>query len=349
LSKATEIFALNRQGFNLRRGVIALGIFVLPLIVLLPLGLREYYLSAAFGAVMVAICDPGGEFAYRASRMALVAVAGTLLTWLAFEVGAGPWGITVAAAFLITLVAGLIIKFGVHRFVSAYLLNIWFIIAIAQPIQLGLEHVQVNPWAQALAWLAGGACWIAVSALAWLLRGRASRPAFIPEIPGDISTSKLTRPKIAYALIRAFAVGIAVAVAFGLHLPNADWMPIATIVAMKPTLDQAELVAWQRLVGAALGAAVAALFLLTLSSKQALEAVIVLLGGLAGSIRTVNYALYTAAVAAVVLIATDLPHPSDLQEEGRRVVFTFIGVGIAMVVTLLASRLAARTASHGTA
>jgi len=37
-----------------------------------------------------------------------------------------------------------------------------------------------------------------------------------------------------------------VAIAFGLHLPDADWMPIATLVAMQPSLQQSALVTAQR-------------------------------------------------------------------------------------------------------
>jgi hypothetical protein len=64
----------------------------------------------------------------------------------------------------------------------------------------------------------------------------------------------------------------------------------------------------------------------------------------AASIRGVNYAWYCAASAGAVLIALDLPHPSNLADEGRRVLFTFVGVGIAIVVLLLAGLLAKRAA-----
>jgi uncharacterized membrane protein YgaE (UPF0421/DUF939 family) len=91
-------------------------------------------------------------------------------------------------------------------------------------------------------------------------------------------------------------------------------------------------------------ARVAALFLLALGSKTGLEVVIVILGALAGSIRAVNYTLYCAAVAGAVLIGMDLPHPSNLTDEGRRILFTFVGVGIAVVVMFLADLLQKRTA-----
>ena len=44
----------------------------------------------------------------------------------------------------------------------------------------------------------------------------------VPEIPGDTSTIKLTRPLILFAVIRALAVAIAVAIPLGLNLPKAN-------------------------------------------------------------------------------------------------------------------------------
>ena len=52
-----------------------------------------------------------------------------------------------------------------------------------------------------------------------------------------------------------------------------------------------------------------------------------------------NYAFYEAAIVGAVLIAMDLPHPTNLDAEGRRIFFTFVGVGIAVVVMFLASLL----------
>jgi uncharacterized membrane protein YgaE (UPF0421/DUF939 family) len=60
----------------------------------------------------------------------------------------------------------------------------------------------------------------------------------------------------------------------------------------------------------------------------------------------VNYALYTAAIAASVPIAIDPPHPSNLGAEGQRVLHTFCGVGIAVIVMLLVNPPKARRQSH---
>lgn len=124
-------------------------------------------------------------------------------------------------------------------------------------------------------------------------------------------------------------------------------MPIGTIVALKPSMGQSALSAEQRLAGTLLGAIVAAIFLFTINSKLVLEVVIVVILAFGDAIRGVNYALYTTAIAAAVLIAIDLPHPSNLSDEGQRVLYTFIGVGIAVVITLGANLLQKRVA-HAT-
>jgi hypothetical protein len=352
MTQVSKVFELNRQGFNLRRGAIFAVILGLLIVVgVLPHD-RRYFLTVIFGALTVALSDPGGNYGYRVPRMAVVAVAGALLTALGFGIGPGAWGWVVLAAFVATLLGGLAVKYGLHRFVAAYILNVWFIIALGLPTLLAFEVpglfrsglIHTEPWKQALAWLAGSALWIAYTFIMWLARGRVTEPQPIAEIPGDISPRPLTRPVILFAVIRAAAVSIAVAIAFGLKLPSAYWMPIAAIIAMKPSLQQSTFVAEQRVAGTIVGAAVAALVLLAVDNRAALEAVIVVLFALAASIRTVNYTWYTAAVAGAILIAMDVPHPSSLTDEGRRILWTLAGVGIAVIVMFLADRLQKRTA-----
>jgi hypothetical protein len=315
---------------------------VVPLVVLWAVGKDQYMLSAVFGVLYLGISDPGGAYRYRASHMAVFALVGALLTALGFAIGTTGWGWVTLAAFVVTLLAGLAVGFGVHRFVAALLLNLWFLAALSLAASYEHSHTSSHAWAQALAWVAGCAVWIVVTFVAWLARGRKDRPQPVAEIPGDTSPTKLTPPLIMFAGIRALAVAIAIAIAFGLHLPNADWMPIAALAAMKPSLEQTTLVGEQRVVGAFLGAILASALLLTVHNKHVLEVVTVVLFVLAGAGRFVNYALYCAAIAAGVLIAIDIPHPSNLGAEGDRVLFTFIGVGIGVLVMLLANLLAKR-------
>ncbi|MCZ4604815.1 FUSC family protein [Streptomyces sp. Lzd4kr] len=123
------------------------------------------------------------------------------------------------------------------------------------------------------------------------------------------------------------------------------------MIAMKPSLEQATLASVQRLVGALLGAGVALLLLLVPANEDGLRlfaverglevvALVLLMHGAA--IRFWNYAFYSAAIAAAVLVLIDLPQPSDYSAEGYRVLWTLCGVGIGLVVMVLAGLLAKR-------
>jgi hypothetical protein len=109
--------------------------------------------------------------------MAVFALAGAGLTALGFGIGGDAWGWLVLAAFAVTLAAGLAAAFGVRRFVAALLLNLWFIVTLGIASSYHQHaHITSYTWAQVLAWAGGAALWIAVTFIAWLIRGRADRP-----------------------------------------------------------------------------------------------------------------------------------------------------------------------------
>lgn len=350
----SKVFELNPAAINWPRGVTALDVMLVPLVVFWTIGHEAYLLSAIFGVVFAALADPGGSYGDRALHVVIFAVIGAGLTALGFGIGGNAWGWLVLAAFVVTLVAGLAVMFGVHRFVTAYLLNAWFIIALSLASSFHDQpHITSHTWAQVLAWVGGAALWIALSFGAWLIRGRHDQPQPFTELPGDTSRRKLTAPLIMFALIRAVAVAITFALAFGLDLTYGYWMPIAAIVAIKASLDQTTIAAAQRLVGALIGAAVAALLLLIPANEhglrlfavdRGLEVVALVLLMHAVAIRFWNYALYYGTVTAAALILTDIPHPANYSAEGDKVLWTLCGVGIGVLVMLLAGLLAKRSA-----
>ena len=206
------------------------------------------------------------------------------------------------AAFAVTLAAGLGVAFGVHRFVAGLLLNVWFIVALGLASSLHRHaHITSYTWAQVAAWAGGSALWIVVTFIGWLIRGREDQPQPVAEMPGDISRQPLTRPVIMFAVIRALAIAGAVAIGFGAGLSHGYWIPIATIVAMKPSLEQSTLVGVQRIVGTLIGAGAAMLLLLIPASENGLRLLAITHGlGVvalvlfmhAVAIRLWNYAVY---------------------------------------------------------
>src|SRR5271166_2419447 len=255
VSWLSKVFELNPAGLNWPRGVMFLDVALVPLVVFLAIGYEQYVLSAVFGVLFAGLADPGGGYGFRASRIAAFGLIGAAVTALGFGISADAWGWLVLVAFAVTLAAGLAAMFGVHRFVAALLLNIWFVITLGIGVSFHHAHITSYTWAQVLAWAGGSALWIAVTFIAWLVRGREDRPQPVAELPGDTARHKLTRPMIMFAVIRALALAGTVALAFGLNLSHGYWIPIATIVAMKPSVEQTTLIAGQRLAGALIGAA----------------------------------------------------------------------------------------------
>ncbi|MFB7761242.1 FUSC family protein [Streptomyces xiamenensis] len=111
----------------------------------------------------------------------------------------------------------------------------------------------------------------------------------------------------------------------------------------------------QRLVGAGIGSAAAIVLLLipagehgrqlyTVERGLEVVALVLLMHGVAFYFW--NYTLYTAVIAAAVLLLVNIPHPSDYVAEGYRVLWTVCGVGIGVLTMLLAGLLARRTATE---
>ena len=222
------------------------------------------------------------------------------------------------AAFAVTLAADLAVAFGVRRFVTALLLNLWFIVTLG--VAFSFHHqtrIASYTWAQVAAWAGGAALWIAVTFIGWLARGRQDRPQPVAELPGDTARRPLTRPLVMFAVIRALVIGGTVALAFGLDLSHGYWLLI-------PASEHGV-----RLFAITLGLEVVALVLLMHGAAT----------------RFWNYALYTGAIAAGVLILVDLPQPSNYSAEGYRVLWTLCGVAIGVLVMLLAGLFAKRTAT----
>jgi hypothetical protein len=135
------------------------GALLAAVIVLVALDDEIYATSVIFGGLFVGLSDPGGDYRGRVIAMTGVALIGVLLTLWGVGVGDGAWGLVVVSVFVVTLAGGLSIKFGTHRFTATLLLNVWFVVALAMPVNSALEGDQSHAWSQTLAWLVGSALW----------------------------------------------------------------------------------------------------------------------------------------------------------------------------------------------
>ena len=337
-----KVFECKWEALNVALAVGVAAVVVALFVVFTALHWEHYWLSATFGLVFMVVGAAGGHYAHRARDLAVLEVVGAMLTALAFALGTGAWGYIALAALVVTLAAGLSLRFGLPVFMVAVFLNIWFIVALSLAAGYTTGGVATSSWKQAAAWLFGTALLLGIVLVVRLVRQRKPQPA--AEAPESTKAVALTRPVVFFAVVRALTVAVAVAIPFGLKVPDAFLMPVATIVALKPSLEQSTLMAEQRVIGTLIGAVLAAGLLLTVANKHVLVAVIVVFVAAMASVIKVNYALFCFGLAVAVLVALDLPHPTNLSDEGRRVLYTFAGVALAVIVTFLLDRLKKRSA-----
>jgi len=339
-----KVFECKWEALNVALAVGVAAVVVALFVVFNALHWEHYWLSATFGLVFMIVGAAGGHYAHRARDLAVLEVVGALLTALAFGLGTGAWGYIALAALVVTLAAGLSLRFGLPVLTVAVFLNIWFIVALSLAAGYKTGGVTTSSWKQALSWVFGTALLLGIVFVVRLVRRRQPQPQAAAQTPESTKPVALTRPVVLFAVVRALTVAVAVAIPFGLKVPEAFLMPVATIVALKPSLEQSTLMAEQRVIGTLLGAILAAGLLLTVESKHVLAAVIVVFVAAMASVIKVNYALFCFGLGVAVLIALDLPNPTNLSNEGRRVLYTFAGVALAVVVTFLLDRLKKRGA-----
>ena len=130
MNELAKVFKLNRKGLNIPRAVAMTGVLMIPVIVLIVIDQEKYILSVLFAMLFAGLSDIGGDHGSRVTRLAEFGLIGAALNAIGFALGDKAWGWVVLAAFVVTLLSGLAVKYGLHRFVSGVLLNSWFLVCL---------------------------------------------------------------------------------------------------------------------------------------------------------------------------------------------------------------------------
>jgi hypothetical protein len=314
-----SLFTFDSKQLNLFEGVINTLIVIAPLLLLGAFGHAELWLSFSFGALYtrlarVAALREAPTTARVGWSMAFVLV-GTLLTALGYILGGAFWPVVVLAVLISTFLSYLLSAYGQRGAVAGVLLNVWFLVALS--VTFGLDKPPADTWPlagpQALAWLAGGLFWLLVAAV-WRMFLKPPPQADSPTSGPNAPAVHLSRPLVSFAGLAAVAIALATAVAWSFHIPNADWMPVSAVVAMKPRFDASARAAAQRVAGALLGAILAATLLTVVHDQSILILLIVVLAVFGDTIHDASYAFYCLCISTAVLIAMGLPHPGNLAD-----------------------------------
>ena len=89
MSRLAKIFEIKREGINVPRALVTVGMFLIVLLVVVLVGEEKYWENVTFGALFVALSDPGGPYGARVRTMTWVALGGAFVTGLGYAIGGG--------------------------------------------------------------------------------------------------------------------------------------------------------------------------------------------------------------------------------------------------------------------
>ncbi|MDN3354561.1 FUSC family protein [Actinomadura sp. DC4] len=142
-------------------------------------------------------------------------------------------------------------------------------------------------------------------------------------------------PGLRHAARAGTAIGAAMALADGLHLPHGHWLPITVMFCLRDSYgDTVERVA-KRIGGATVGATVAALALAVAPGRTTLI-VLVFAGAVLGfALASVNHTYWVTFGTPITMLLIDFTEPLGWRAAGWRIALTAAGG----VVALVAARL----------
>jgi uncharacterized membrane protein YgaE (UPF0421/DUF939 family) len=149
------------------------------------------------------------------------------------------------------------------------------------------------------------------------------------------NVESVVRPVVVHSARTAVAAVASVLVARSFRLPETYWAPITTLVITQSSLGAAFTVSWQRLVGTALGAAVAALVgSLFGSSLLVFAATIFVLGPLCAITRSDRSAYRFAGVTLAVVLLIPRANPT-WQIAVHRFAEVSVGIAVALILAVV--------------
>lgn len=336
-SVARELVRIDRDGLDVKAGFLGLVVVAVFGVAILLVG--PVMLAGAVGVLAVLATDPPPAGRSWAGALLPIVVGGAVLTFLAVAID----GRTLAAALLAgatgvlaTLRAGSSRRAGVRTLVT----SLWVVVALT------LGGTGTSALAYAAAFAAGAALGTAVA----LVRARGTTAEGVGDddvegVPGSATVEESAldqaRDALPFALLRGAGLAVAVLVGFSYFPDHPVWMAVTALLVMRPPTRDALVVGAQRSLGTGVGVVVAvALAGVVGDNRPWLVALFLVAAFVMMAVREVNYALFAAVTAALVVYMQRLLG-ADAGESGRdRVLETVAGVLLALAVLAIAERIA---------
>jgi Fusaric acid resistance protein-like len=233
----------------------------------------------------------------------------------------------------------------VSRRLAVAALNVVLALLLAQG--LGVEPSQA-PEALLLGG-AGAASQALLSLLGLLWNRQSDDPESGPDLAGAVAALRAsltpTSPMFRHALRWGIALGVGTAVYNIVDLgPHGYWIPLTILFVLRPTPGEtAERIA-MRAAGTVAGIAVAIAIAGPVDDFRVAEAVVIsIAAGLAFALLAIEYALFTTAITAYIVLVTHALGQSAFEAADERAVATAAGLGIVVLLVLVWDRPGALT------
>jgi Fusaric acid resistance protein-like len=225
----------------------------------------------------------------------------------------------------------------VSRRLAIAALNVVLALLLAQG--LGVEPSQA-PEALLLGG-AGAASQALLSLLGLLWNRHTDDPESGPDPAGTVAALRASltpaSPMLHHALRWSVALGVGTAVYHIVDLhPHGYWIPLTILFVLRPTPGEtAERIA-MRAAGTVAGIAIAIAIAGTIDDLRVLEAVVIsVAAGLAFALLAVEYALFTTAITAYIVLVTHALGQSAFAAADERAIATAAGLGIVVLLVLV--------------
>ena len=262
----------------------------------------------------------------RLRPMLLAACGMCVASWIGTVAGLLPVIEVIAAAFAGGIYA-LLSRYGQAKTWVGLQCAIWLVISTAYPAH-GLEALRRGALI-----FAGGILQSSIFAVWWhfgctRMRGEQSADCFPAAKPAATSPISISRA--------AVTVGVAALIYKWSHLANAYWIPMTTLIVLRPAFEQTMERGVARVVGTLMGATIATIIVrLAHPGGWALAGGVVLFVWASYTLLNVNYAYFTVFLTAYVVFLLSLAGLSPRPLVEHRVAFTAIGGGLAFITHLI--------------
>jgi hypothetical protein len=329
------VFTVDWEQVRLKRAISSLAAMLLA--VLFAVSVGDIVLSAVMATLFVTGAGGDGTMSVRLPTMLRFTLYGAALGGLAFWSADTAWFVALVLG-VATYVGTLASVVGPREARAGLFLTLWALMALT----LGSENTE--PWRVSVAFLAGGAMAMVVTAVRLRTSGAdttAQRKRPEPGVTrGEGIRSRLKRLKAAmtsplglFAVVRTTAVISAVLLGFWWFASYPMWIAITVVVVLQPPAHESLSVAVERTIGTALGVGLAVVVAQVLPRGDSAMVVAFLVSGvLMVAFMGANYTLFAAFLTAMLVFGQRLAQADFLEAGWERLLATAAGAVISFLI-----------------